>query len=241
MLKVDLKISDLLREQGYALLRGVISFSESEELCRKIDKLSQGHWDTAPPTEQFHCVFNREDYWLRFLDKEPIITEIESFLGFNCHIIGQTAWRTHPGHIGSKMHVDYLPFIHNGRVEVPPFIITAHYYANDVTQDLAPTWVVPKSHKSGKLPDANFYQENKAFPVLCSAGDVLLFRSDLWHSGSPNTTNSIRYLLQVHYAQRCIAQHFHPFINWVWNQDVLSACNSRQRRLLGDHRRGNYD
>ena len=34
-----------------------------------------------------------------------------------------------------------------------------------------------------------------------SAGDVVLFRSEVWHRGSANTSNEVRYLMQVHYAQ----------------------------------------
>ena len=41
--------------------------------------------------------------------------------------------------------------------------------------------------------------------MLCAAGDVLLFWSDVWHRGSANTSAETRYLLQVHYAQRMIA------------------------------------
>lgn len=79
-------------------------------------------------------------------------------------------------------------------------------------------------------------------PVLCDAGDVLFFRSDLWHSGSDNLTDEgIRYLLQVHYGRREMANHFAPYLEWRFNPDVLAACTSLQRRLLGDHRQGAYD
>jgi hypothetical protein len=71
---------------------------------------------------------------------------------------------------------------------------------------------------------------------------VLFFRSDLWHSGSDNRTpNEIRYLLQVHYGRREMAQHFAPYLTWRFNPDVLAAATRRQRRLLGDHSAGAYD
>ena len=89
-----------------------------------------------------------------------------------------------------------------------------------------------EAHWSGRLPQ----------PVLCAAGDVLFFRSDLWHSGSDNrTADQVRYLLQVHYGRREMAQHFAPFLGWQFNAEVLAACSPRQLRLLGDHRRGAYD
>ena len=79
-------------------------------------------------------------------------------------------------------------------------------------------------------------------PVLCRAGDVLVFRSELWHAGSRNrTTDQTRYLLQVHYGRRMDAQKFSPYLDFRFNPDVLAACTPRQRRLLGDHEPSEYD
>jgi hypothetical protein len=74
------------------------------------------------------------------------------------------------------------------------------------------------------------------------AGDILFFRGDLWHSGSENrTADQVRYLLQVQYGRRGMAQHFAPYLEWCFNPEVVAACTPRQRRLLGDHRQGAYD
>jgi ectoine hydroxylase-related dioxygenase (phytanoyl-CoA dioxygenase family) len=79
-------------------------------------------------------------------------------------------------------------------------------------------------------------------PVLCNAGDVLYFRSDLWHSGSDNeTSDRCRYLLQVHYGRREMAHHFAPHLEWQFNPEVIKQCTPRQLRLLGDHPQGAYD
>ena len=78
--------------------------------------------------------------------------------------------------------------------------------------------------------------------MLCRAGDVLFFRSDLWHSGSDNTTaDQTRYLLQIHYGRRMVAQKFSPYLTWQFNPEVIARCTPRQRRLLGDHKPAAYD
>ena len=77
--------------------------------------------------------------------------------------------------------------------------------------------------------------------MLCRAGDCLLFRSDLWHSGSRNLSQRTRYLLQVHYGRRMVAQKFSPYLDWRFDPEVLAACTPRQRRLLGDHEAAEYD
>ena len=133
------------------------------------------------------------------------------------------------------------------KVNIPIYLCTAHYYLSDITEELCPTYVIPGSHKSGRTLNGNKDPEPKwddrsLEPVICRAGDVLFFRSDVWHSGSLNATeDQTRYLLQVHYSHRFIAQQFSPYITWQFNPEVIAACNPRQLRLLGDHRQGAYD
>jgi ectoine hydroxylase-related dioxygenase (phytanoyl-CoA dioxygenase family) len=129
-------------------------------------------------------------------------------------------------------------------VRVPMFLCTAHFYLSSQTEDLCPTHLIPGSHRAGRKPgrEETHWNGRLPQPVLCEAGDVLFFRSDLWHSGSDNrTADQVRYLLQVHYGRREMAQHFAPYLEWRFNPEVIAACTPRQRRLLGDHRRGAYD
>ena len=69
-----------------------------------------------------------------------------------------------------------------------------------------------------------------------------MHRCEVWHRGTPNTSDETRYLLQVHYAQRMITQKFPPYLNrFRFNQELLDRASPRQRRLLGDHVKSNYD
>ena len=130
--------------------------------------------------------------------------------------------------------------------KLPVYLCTAHYYLDDMTVDLAPTYVIPGSHKSGRAlvwgkdKDPQWHGK-KMEPVLCKAGDMLLFRSEVWHTGSKNTSDKVRYLLQVHYSHRWIAQQFSPYLTFQFAPHILGIANPRQRRLLGDHQPGAYD
>jgi len=71
---------------------------------------------------------------------------------------------------------------------------------------------------------------------------VLMLRSELWHAGSRSRTKDrSRYLLQVHYGRRMVAQKFSPYLEFHFTPEVLAACTPRQRRLLGDHQAAEYD
>lgn len=240
-----------LHDDGFALVPGVLGADDVQLLRDAIDELTPTHWDFTGTTDHYKCVFNRDPLWLPFLDLPGAIELAEAALGADCHVIGQTAWRSHPGHAGVGVHADYLAmdlpeeWLADPKFVLPMFICTAHLYLSDVTLELCPTYVIPGSHRSGRYPQRRrelTWKGRVPEPVLCRAGDMLFFRSELWHSGSDNETkDQTRYLLQVHYGRRMVAQKFSPYIDWRFNPRVLERCTERQLRLLGDHAAGAYD
>jgi ectoine hydroxylase-related dioxygenase (phytanoyl-CoA dioxygenase family) len=239
-----------LHQQGFALLRGVLESGQIAELRTAIDALQPQHWDYTGLVDHYKCVFNRDPLWLPYLDLPGVIELAEAALGADCHVIGQTAWRCHPGFIGAELHLDYLAMqlpsslLDDPSFELPMQICTAQLYLSDIDEDLCPTLVIPGSHHAGRPPaeGEQDWRGQAALPVLCNAGDVLFLRSELWHAGSHNRTpDSSRYLLQVHYGRRMVAQKFSPYLQWRFNPEVLAACTPRQRRLLGEHEEAEYD
>ncbi|SFH26893.1 phytanoyl-CoA dioxygenase family protein [Pseudomonas sp. NFACC45] len=239
-----------LHQDGFVLMPAVLNTVQIHDLRRAIDQLKPLHWDYSGVIDHYKCVFNRDPFWLPFLDMDGVIELAEAALGDDCHIIGQTAWRCHPGFIGAPLHLDYLAmalppaFLADPAFELPMQICTAQFYLDDIDADLSPTWVIPGSHRAGRAPVAGEtqWQGRVAQPVLCRAGDVLMLRSELWHAGSENrSVDRSRYMLQVHYGRRMIAQKFSPYLDWQFNPAVLAAATPRQRRLLGDHQEAEYD
>ncbi|WP_373273708.1 phytanoyl-CoA dioxygenase family protein [Pseudomonas taiwanensis] len=240
-----------LHEQGFTLLPGVLDAAAVSSLRQLIDQLQPIHWDYCGLVDDhFKCVFNRGPEWLPYFDLPGVIELAEAALGEDCHLIGMTAWRNHPGFIGGDLHVDHLVMELPERLladpdfSLPMQICTAHIYLDDIDADLCPTLVIPGSHRAGRKPRTGEtgWRGQPAEAVLCKAGDVLMFRSELWHAGSRNrTTDRTRYLLQVHYGRRMVAQKFSPYLAFHFNPEVLTACTPRQRRLLGDHTAAEYD
>jgi hypothetical protein len=241
-----------LHEDGFALIPGVLSPEEISDLRDGIDRLQPFGFDQGGAQAHYKCVFNRDRLFLNYIDRPGIVDLAESLMGDECHIIGQTAWRSEPGKQGWAPHVDrvFMPIpedmASDPRLQLPVYVCTAHYYLNDITLDLAPTYVIPGSHKSGQnigwgQTENPEWQGRKLEPVLCKAGDVLFFRSEIWHSGSANISQEARYLLQVHYSHRWISQQFSPYLKFQFNPEILAVANQRQRRLLGEHKRTAYD
>lgn len=241
-----------LHDDGFALIPGVLSADEVAATRAALDELTPFGLDKLGATDHFKCVFNRDTHWLNLLDRPGIIDLAEAAMGAECHIIGQSAWRSRTGHNGWAPHTDRVFFevpeelLLDGTVKLPIYLCTAHFYLNDITEELCPTYVIPGSHKSGrplswgseKNPN---WRGRELESVLCKAGDVLFFRSEIWHSGSENKSEETRYLLQNHYSHRVIAQQFSPYISWQFNPEIIAAANERQLRLLGNHRPTAYD
>lgn len=239
-----------LHEQGFVLLPGILDARQLAELRQAIDALRPQHWDYSGLLDHYKCVFNRDPLWLPYLDLPGVIELAEAALGSDCHIIGQTAWRSHPGFIGAELHLDYLvmelppALLADPHFQLPMQICTAQLYLDDIDAELCPTRVIPGSHRAGRqpTPGEHDWQGRPLEPVLCRAGDVLFLRSELWHAGSRNLSPTrSRYLLQVHYGRRMVAQKFSPYLEWRFNPAVLAACTTRQRRLLGEHVESEYD
>ena len=239
-----------LHEDGFALVPGVLSESEVLALREATDRLQPFGFDhVSPLQEHYKCVFNRERIFFDQISRPGITDLAERTMGDQCHIIGETAWRSHPGYSGWGPHTDHIiTTFPESNFDDPNFLLpitlcTAHYYLSDIpTEDYCPTYVIPGSHKSGRPlgGDPNPTWHGKSLePVLVKAGDVLFFRSEIWHSGSKNASDSIRYLLQVHYANRFISQKFSPF-PWQYNPEILAIADERQLRLLGKHPESSY-
>lgn len=251
-------LATALEWDGCARISKALPPALCPEVRDAIDGLEPIHWDevhTDPHGlggrffDRYLCVFNRDPFWLPFLDRPGIIDLAEHVLGADCHVIGMTAWRTYPGYRDEGWHVDHQPLtwaegVLPAAVRVPIGMFTVHYYLSEVDADCAPTRVIPGSHRAGRAPrpDESTWAGISEEIVTAKPGDGFVFRSDLWHAGSANrSADRLRTLLQVHYGRREMAQHFSPYLEWRVNPLVLAQATKRQRRLLGDHEPGAYD
>ncbi len=221
---------EALEQEGYVYFPDALSKEEIGALRNAMDRLEarpeefDRHTDSENHgflNKSINNVFNRDPSFLSCLDRPDVIDVVEAALGPDCHVIGMTAWMTGPGRPDQGIHVDWQPLVlpedvmDDPRIKVPVYITTAHYYLDDQYEALGPTQFIPGSHRAGRRPDRGESTWRGAEPcsILCSAGDTVLFRCEVWHRGTANTSDRVRYLLQVHYAQRMITQKFPPYLN----------------------------
>lgn len=238
-------------EDGYVIFPGVLNRDEIAELRARMDAMgSQNDEDYVVPgwcyNKHIGSDFPNNPDHLNYIDRPGIIEVVEAIHAGaddgGCHVLGGSSWITGAGR-AMGIHVDYLPLslpeaVHNDPgIRVPIFISTAHFYLNDMVAELGPTLVVPGSHKAGRPPqDETTWHDITPKAVMVNAGDVCLFRSDLWHGAWRNThPTERRYMLQVLYGCGYLGNRWYPAMQYesLYSPAVMAKATSRQRRLLG--------
>jgi hypothetical protein len=82
---------------------------------------------------------------LNMMTHAPVCDVAEAVLGEDCHLHGTSCWTTRPGRPTQGLHVDYVPIdwgeqgadlLGSGTVEMPFMVLTAHYYLDDLYEEL---------------------------------------------------------------------------------------------------------
>ena len=204
-----------------------------------------------------HAMLNRSPLSQRAIGARAILDVIEPLLGEDCHVIANTAWRNIAGHQGGPWHMDAGPHVPRpegvpwpANIPYPIFAIGMHLFLEDCPAEAGPTAVLPGSHRSGRLPPrdrwddlALTYEDRPAVLLTARAGDAALFVSDAWHRGTPARPGHARFFLQAHYARRDIAQRLQPAstANLLSADAVARARSEREQSLVGLHPPRFYD
>lgn len=233
--------------EGCVIFPGVLSREEVATLRAIMDE--KGGPDDAKYVVEKWC-YNRHqvtDFWqdprlLTYIDRPGVIDVVRAIHDPGAHVTGGSFWTTGKGR-SMGVHVDFQPFglpesLHNDpNVKVPIQTSTAHYYLNDMVLELGPTTIIPGSHKAGRAPHGETsWHGVTPKAVMVKAGDVCLFRGDIWHgSGMNSHETERRYMVQVHYGNAYITKQF-PAMRYkeLWTPAVVAAATPEQRLLLGD-------
>lgn len=143
-----------------------------------------------------------------------VLGDEPAYGSFGCNVVP-------PGSEGMALHLDY-PYFAMTKLPArakPALCMQLIWYACDVTDELAPTVVVPGTQTRPRFPR----KTTKAERVLAPAGSVCVSHGALWHGVAPNTGSEDRPVLLGSYV---------PF----WVQPMLSPSyqfgSDGLRRLL---------
>lgn len=244
------------QRDGYLFLKGIMTPDEIETMREVMKRKYQDpkmHEEAGDHIRGI-SMMRMFEYDINFRDligREPVVSLVEAILGDDCHMMSQNALRYEPGqgggwHVDDRLHFplpDDVPR-HDSRIPLPCFVLNMLIPLSRADAlKYGVTEVVPGSHYSGRRPNK---KENPEFdgqgPVslIADPGDLCMFHNQVWHRGSPNNSDQIRYVGSVVYSQRIIAQRLYPFIDYRMPNYVWEGTDERMQRLLGRHAKGAY-
>ena len=148
--------------------------------------------------------------------------DYEMFPHRHCH-------RNMPGTPSQQIHQDNLMdlSIEGGQVRLPDSLdlVLAMYYPQDVERDMGPTCILPGTHVLKALPERMASQGNfrDQYIAAVPAGSVVILHYDIWHAGTANTSDKVRYMLKFLFQRK--RQFFEP----QWNHDSGNDPAIRKR------------
>lgn len=189
-----------LDERGYVILKEALNQCQAFELRSKTAELIAK--ERAAGAE-LYLNGKSQRVW-NLLNKGSVFEEmiqIPSVLKYQGYLLGDdfvlssfTANLIGPGSAAGGWHID------SPLARFPEPIPTTAFCANTifVLDDFEPkngaTWVVPKSHRRGRMPDS---KENylDAIQLKANIGDIIILHGGTWHASGANDTAKDRMIL----------------------------------------------
>jgi hypothetical protein len=263
--QITQKQTDHLLEHGYAIVPNFLGqtelstahenmlryFPTADELQATPERYSWIHED--PEHLQFEFPF-AGDALNDVSTHHDIIAFVENLLGTSDVLLSQAAiWAKYAGtgDFEQGLHLDY-----QGNTLVVPRDdgdfrqVNMILYYTEVTEELAPTYVVSQEH-TRQLPlwpthrtrkrNPELYRLEK--PVLANAGDLLIFGMRTWHRASAMTAD-LGMRLSHHLVYRSANHSFQGYHHWPkfgeneQLQQFIGRATPRQREVLGFPKQG---
>jgi ectoine hydroxylase-related dioxygenase (phytanoyl-CoA dioxygenase family) len=201
---------DMLDEQGYLPLPGILNAGDVAALARLFDQLVTDEGDQAGLEAHQE---QGADRLANLVDKDPMfdlcwnnphqlaaISHVLDWQDFKVFSLNGRAALPGQGHQG--LHVDWSAAVPPGDYQ----ICNSIWMLDDFTEDNGATRIVPGSHRWGRLPQDDMADPRQPHPdeilVLGSAGTAVIFNSHLWHGGTLNRTSQPRRGLHSAYVRR---------------------------------------
>jgi hypothetical protein len=193
-----------LELDGYVVLSDLLSPDQVTRLKTQTAKLKTFAMD--------YSVHQQCQSWIQF--EGGAITDLIAhphMIGFLRELFGEDPVfmtyeyaRSEPGHPGISLHTDGQPYGSQifGYECSCPVMVKVLYYLDDLTPEISPFCVIPRSHLSMHA-DANPYKRYRDHPgkvmVTAKAGSAVVIHQRVFHGTYPNVGNRSREMLQIGY------------------------------------------
>jgi len=193
-----------LEVEGYTVMPDLLSQEHLEELRTATARLDTFAVDYSVkqqvrPRTQFVGGAITE-----LIAHRPTVQFLERLFGDEIVFMSYAYARSEPGHPGISIHTDGQPYGSEifGYEGSCPCMVRVLYYLQDLTEEVSPFRVVPRSHLAMHA-HANPYLRYESHPeevmVTTAAGSAVMINHRVFHGNFPNAGNYARELLAIAY------------------------------------------
>ena len=248
------KQKDQWKEDGYLVLKGVLSAEEIKKLTTVVDQMdeehrkqlssegSQNESDVKPYAglNKLNIIEDR-DIFIELIDHPATFPLVLELLGPFIQLSMSQAMIRPPNPEGKglarALHPDGGQAMQRIRVNNNslPLQIKIQYFLTPLAAPERGNFtIVPGSHyrpfPAAQLGNAESPHNIEAVQLCVEAGDAAVFPHALWHGAASNRSSHARKTLIYCYNHHC----FRAYDYKEASPELLERCIPRQRRLLGD-------
>jgi ectoine hydroxylase-related dioxygenase (phytanoyl-CoA dioxygenase family) len=190
--------------EGYVVLPDLLSPQQVAELKAETAQLPTKGVDYSERQRGCSSIQFRGGAITRLIAHPPTIAFLQEVFGGDVVMMTYAYARSEPGHPGISLHADGQPYGSRifGYEGSCPWLIRVLYYLDDLTGEVSPFRVVPRSHLCMHA-DANPYRRYEEHPeelaVTATAGSAVLINHRVFHGNYPNVGDRPRELLAIAY------------------------------------------
>jgi ectoine hydroxylase-related dioxygenase (phytanoyl-CoA dioxygenase family) len=140
----------------------------------------------------------------KLIANPPLIAFLKELCGDELIMMSYTYVRTDPGFPGISLHCDGQPWSSKifGYKFSCPRLVRVLYYLDDLTPEISPFRVLPRSHLSFHNegnPYLRYEEHPEQVMVTCKAGSAVLINQNIFHGNFPNVGDRSREMLAIAY------------------------------------------
>ena len=230
--------------EGYLVLPDLLSAPEVVRLQAEVAELETTPVDYSEHQRGCSSIQFRGGAITRLIAHPPTLAFLRELFGQDLIFMTYGYARSEPGHPGISLHTDGQPYGSEifGYEGSCPWTVRVLYYLDDLTPDVSPFRVVPRSHLCMHA-DANPYQRFSAHPdevmVTLTAGSAVLLNHKVFHGNYPNTGTRSRGMLAISYRPAW-AGPVQPVDEWSSTELQQLPTEVRELFQSPNHRQGDF-
>lgn len=208
-----------VHDRGYVIIEDVLPPSDCDDYRQILEQFmavspAGRNVFEGTSSHRLYALLAKSERFADMIEHPLALAFAEHFLGESCLLSACLSINLHPGETVQPWHTD------DGHISVPQphdvFGISVFWALDDTTETNGATEVLPYSHQwespdiAGRLEDEHFEQRSALsehpeagidrIKATMKAGSLMIMRSDVWHRGGANQTNTDRLIVTPQYC-----------------------------------------